>query len=60
MRWVVGSWAETDKALLIVYDGTEYWIPRSQIEDRGEHLARGDRDVTVSITGYIANEKGIG
>lgn len=50
--------AETDLAFLIEYDGDEYWIPRSQIEDP-ESLEEGDGPVTVSVTEWIAEQKGI-
>lgn len=50
---------ETDKALLIAYNGEEYWVPRSQIADEGENLNKGDKGVTISITEWIAQQKGI-
>lgn len=50
--------AATEKALLVEYDDEQYWIPRSQIED-GEKYEKGDEDVTLAITEFIAREKGI-
>lgn len=50
--------AETDMAFLLVIDGDEYWIPKSQISDP-EIYAVDDEDVTVSVTEYIANQKGL-
>lgn len=50
--------AETDKALLINYKDEEYWIPVSQISGADAYDA-GDTDVTISITKWIANQKGI-
>lgn len=49
---------ETDAALLVKYDGTQYWLPKSQIADP-DSLEVGDEGVTVSITEWIAEEKGI-
>lgn len=49
---------ETDKAFLIELDGEEYWIPMSQVADP-EDYQEGDVDVELSITEWIAGEKGI-
>ncbi len=49
---------ETDKALLIRYVGTEHWIPVSHISGADAYSA-GDKGVTVSITEWIAEQKGI-
>lgn len=52
--------AVTDRAILIRYEDTEYWIPVSQMADRDEHgLEKGDTGVTVSITEWIAEQKGV-
>jgi hypothetical protein len=53
--------AESDKAVLCLIDGEEVWIPFSQIasEDR-DGIKKGDKDVGVSITEWIAREKRIG
>ena len=48
----------TEKALLIKWDGLQYWLPVSQVSDPDNYEA-GDKDVTVSITEWIAGEKGI-
>ena len=50
--------AETDAAFLIVLDDGEYWIPKSQISDP-EDYEKGDTDVSMSITEWIAEQKGI-
>ena len=52
--------AETDKALLLVIDGVEgeYWIPLSQIADSDDYK-KGDENVTISVTEWIANQKGL-
>lgn len=50
--------AETHSALLLRIKDEEYWIPKSQIADTGDYK-EGDTDCVVSITDWIANEKGI-
>lgn len=51
---------ESEKAFLLEIDGGELtWIPKSQISEP-ETLEAGDVDVTVSITEWIAEQKGIG
>lgn len=50
---------ETDKALLVIIDGQEHWIPRSQIVDsESDVLAVGDSG-TLAITDWIAKQKGL-
>lgn len=49
---------ETDSAFLIVWEGDEYWIPKSQMADP-DRYSEGDRDCNVSITEWIAGKKGI-
>ncbi len=49
---------ETEKAILIRYDDEEIWLPRSQVSE-GDKYTAGDKGVTVSISEYIAREKGI-
>jgi hypothetical protein len=48
----------TDKALLLRVDGEDVWIPLSQIDDAGQY-EQGDHDVTVSVTEWIAKQKGL-
>lgn len=50
----------TDKALLVVIDGEdeEVWLPRSQISDPDDY-EEGDEDCTISITEWLAKEKGL-
>lgn len=54
---------ESEKAFLVEVpeadDPEPVWIPKSQIADEGEGLAAGDTDITLSITEWIANEKGL-
>lgn len=49
---------ETTKAFLVVIDGEEYWLPKSQIADADDYCD-GDQDVTLSVTEFIAEEKGL-
>lgn len=49
---------ETDKAFLCVIDGDEYWLPKSQIADADDY-EEGDENVSMSITEFIAGEKGL-
>ena len=62
-RWVhiliVEILRATDGAFLVLLDDDrEVWIPRSQVDD---HFAygEGDRDITLSVTQWIANEKNL-
>lgn len=50
--------AETGNALLVRYDDGEFWLPRSQVADAGDYQA-GDQGVTLSVTEWIARQKGI-
>jgi hypothetical protein len=53
--------AETDKALLLILDdddGTKVWVPLSQIAD-SDNYSKGDKNLTVSITRWIADKLGI-
>lgn len=49
---------ETDAAFLVIIDNDQFWLPKSQIADADDYNA-GDEDVTLSITEWIANEKGL-
>lgn len=50
--------AETDKALLVVIDGDQHWIPKSQITDDSEVYAEDHRGDLV-ITDFIAEQRGL-
>jgi hypothetical protein len=43
----------TERAVLILYDGVQHWIPKSQIDDP-DRLTTGD-GYTLSITEWIAD-----
>ena len=49
---------EIPKYFLLLIDGSEHWIPKSQIADPDTY-ERGDENVTVSMTDWIAKQKGI-
>ena len=50
---------ETDRAFLLrLDDDTEHWIPKNQISDPDDY-EEGDKDCSVSITEWIAEQKGI-
>jgi len=50
--------AETDKALLLVIGDEEFWIPKTQIESPDDYK-KGDKNCTVSVTDWIARQKGL-
>lgn len=49
---------ETDKAFCCVIDGESVWLPKTQIAD-WRNYEEGDKVVSMSITEWIAREKGI-
>jgi len=55
--------AETEKAFLICIEDEELWIPKSQIHkdclEGDSALKVGDIDATVTMTEWIAEQKGI-
>jgi hypothetical protein len=50
--------AVTANAVLVEWDGDDYWFPASQVADP-DVFEKGDEGVTVSVTEWIANQKGI-
>ena len=50
--------AETDKALLVVIDDEEYWIPLSQIADSDDY-SKGDCGGTISVSEWWAKKEGL-
>lgn len=50
---------ETAKALLVVIDGAEHWIPKSQIHEDSEVYEDGHSG-TLVVTAWIADQKGLG
>ena len=56
----VGVKRVTDWAAQITYGGVDYWIPKSQMASgEADKLEAGDEDITLSITAWIAEQKGI-
>jgi hypothetical protein len=52
--------AVTPKAVMIRYDDETFWIPVSQLADGEDHpFEAGDTGLTVSISEWIAEQKGI-
>lgn len=57
---VVKIHRESEKAFELELEGGELvWVPKSQISEPDD-LEEGDEDVTVSITEWIAEQKGLG
>lgn len=50
---------ETDKALLIEYEGEEIWIPKSQIVYGDSEISSEGDEGVLAITQWIADEKGL-
>lgn len=51
---------ETDKAFLVrLEDGEEVWLPKGQVADADDYK-EGDTNCTLSISEWIAGEKGLG
>jgi hypothetical protein len=50
--------AATDKAILVTIEGTDCWIPQTQVDDDSEVWKRGDEGRLV-ISEWIATEKGL-
>lgn len=49
---------ETENAILVDIDGSEYWIPKSQVDDASEVWLEGDQGDLV-ITQWVAEKKGL-
>lgn len=50
--------SETAKALLVVVDGEEAWIPKGQIHDDSEVYRQGHTG-TLIVSEWIAKQKGL-
>lgn len=51
--------AATAKAILVVIEDEEYWIPQSQVDDDSEVWEKDDEG-TLVISDWIAEQKGLG
>lgn len=49
---------ETDKAFLCKIGDEEVWLPFSQVADYDDY-EEDDEDLEISVTEWIANEKGL-
>ncbi|OHD23869.1 MAG: hypothetical protein A2Y38_17420 [Spirochaetes bacterium GWB1_59_5] len=49
---------QTDKALLVDVDGTQHWIPQSQIHDNSEVYKAGTEGILI-ITDWIAKQRNL-
>jgi hypothetical protein len=47
-----------DRAILVVIDGTEHWIPQSQIHGDSDVWKRGDKGKLI-ITKWIGAKRGL-
>jgi len=45
------------KAILVLYEGKEYWLPRSQI--LGYDGNQGDKNIQIEVEQWILEEKGM-
>ena len=48
----------TDRAALVVWEGEEFWLPLSQLEDP-DKLRAGEGGWTLGPTEWICKQKGI-
>jgi hypothetical protein len=48
----------TDKAMLVLIDGQEVWLPLSQLHEV-ERYAEGDEDITIAMSDWLAKQKGL-
>ena len=51
---------ETEKAILVLIEGDERWIPKSQITDDSEVYDKEHGDGTLVITKWFADKEGLG
>jgi hypothetical protein len=50
--------AETDKALLLRFEGQTLWVPKSQIADVVNYTV-GDRNCCISVSQWFAEKEGL-
>mgnify|MGYP001605071654 FL=1 len=50
---------ETDKAILVVVEGEEHWIPKGQIDDDSEVWSQKNGEGRLVISRWIAEQKGL-
>ena len=49
---------ETEAAFLCEQDETEFWLPKSQIEEDCDEIWEGRQNVFLTIPKWLADEKG--
>ena len=49
---------ETDRAVLAVIEGDEYWVPKSQIDDDSE-VWKKDEEGTLVVSEWWAEQEGL-
>lgn len=49
---------ESSKAILVAVNGSEHWIPKSQLHDDSEVYAKGDTGKLV-MSKWIAKQRGL-
>lgn len=50
--------AQTERAILVVFEGKQQWIPQSQVTPLSEVWKLGDEG-TLIITGWFAEKEGL-
>jgi len=51
--------AETDKAILVDFDGEKTWVPKSQIHDDSEVWSKENDSGTLIVTRWWATKNGL-
>lgn len=51
--------AQTERAIRVVIDGKQHWIPQSQVTPASEVYQLGDKG-KLSITAWFAEKEGLG
>lgn len=50
---------ETERALLVLIEGEEHWIPKTQIDDDSEVYSQKTSGGRLVVTAWIAKEKNL-
>ena len=58
MEITVNFKKETEKAVLLLWEGDEYWVPKSVITVYGEWPTGADDEVEVEIEDWFAEKQG--
>ena len=49
---------ETDSAFHVRHEGKSHWLPKSQVDDP-DRLSPGDKNITIVIPAWLADDRGI-